>query len=176
MYALGQAFISVCLRILDVEISCEGQNLKHAVLAVTMRKHVTGKDRQHLLAGKTRNADRPEHMQAWKPERTHHDSVSGSCVLRMDHHCIWIANCVGLLNYKAFLLFVLYTMLACMLATCMLLADIIRFFQGLETLDRPSRWVGASFRVPHIRLSAPQQFHLWKCTTGSASDLLHSTG
>jgi hypothetical protein len=25
----------------------------------------------------------------WKPERAHHCSVSGRCVLRMDHYCLW---------------------------------------------------------------------------------------
>lgn len=38
--------------------------------------------------------------QAWKPERAHHCSVSGRCILKMDHYCIWVVNCVGLLNYK----------------------------------------------------------------------------
>ena len=31
-------------------------------------------------------------MQAWKPPRTHHDSVTGRCVLKMDHFCVWVGR------------------------------------------------------------------------------------
>ncbi|KAL4491295.1 hypothetical protein ABPG72_021681 [Tetrahymena utriculariae] len=38
----------------------------------------------------------------FKPERVHHCSQCQRCVLNMDHHCIWTANCVGLMNRKYF--------------------------------------------------------------------------
>lgn len=48
-----------------------------------------------------------------KPDRTHHCSSCRRCVLKMDHHCPWLATCVGLHNYKAFILFLVYTTLFC---------------------------------------------------------------
>ncbi|GFR52525.1 hypothetical protein Agub_g15098 [Astrephomene gubernaculifera] len=68
--------------------------------------------------------------QGWKPERAHHCSVMGRCVLKMDHWCIWVVNCVGLLNYKAFLLFIFYAALGCLLAMLLLLRSVIDFFNN----------------------------------------------
>ena len=47
-----------------------------------------------------------------KPPRTHHCSVCGKCVLRMDHHCPWVGSCVSIKTHKMFLLFMVYSVMS----------------------------------------------------------------
>lgn len=45
----------------------------------------------------------------WKPDRCHHCSSCNQCILKMDHHCPWFAVCIGFLNQKFFIQFLVYT-------------------------------------------------------------------
>jgi len=45
----------------------------------------------------------------YKPDRCHHCRVCRVCVLKMDHHCPWIYNCVGFCNHKYFFLLLFYS-------------------------------------------------------------------
>ncbi|XP_076388241.1 palmitoyltransferase ZDHHC2 isoform X12 [Megachile rotundata] len=70
-----------------------------------------------------------EKCQLIKPDRAHHCSVCSTCVLKMDHHCPWVNNCVGFHNYKFFMLFLAYALLYCIFITATSLQYFIRFWK-----------------------------------------------
>lgn len=56
-----------------------------------------------------------------KPLRTHHCRRCRKCILKMDHHCGYLNNCIGFGNYRPYIVFLFYTMLLCFfLSTTML--------------------------------------------------------
>lgn len=76
-----------------------------------------------------------------RPERSHHCSTCKQCVLKMDHHCPWIANCVGYNNQKAFYLFLFYATVGDLIAFICLLEKIIYDPSFIRMFFFPSRRV-----------------------------------
>lgn len=73
--------------------------------------------------------------------RAHHCKYCGRCVLKMDHHCPWVNNCIGFRNYKFFMLFCMYTTLASCYVCVNMLAGLVSMTSGGESLGPVCRLI-----------------------------------
>mmetsp|Transcript_23142 Transcript_23142/g.41335 ORF Transcript_23142/g.41335 Transcript_23142/m.41335 type:complete len:482 (-) Transcript_23142:581-2026(-) len=79
-----------------------------------VQKRGNGQERRAPPGQQQRGRRMCRRCQAFKPPRAHHCSICKRCIVKMDHHCPWVNNCVGIGNHKYFLLFIFYTCLSCL--------------------------------------------------------------
>ena len=86
------------------------------------------------------------------------------CVLKMDHHCPWVANCIGFSNYKFFINMLFYTSLD----TLLIVFTSWPLFQAVLNSDQAD-YIMAYYLITSFLLSVTMCFvvtcffifHLW---------------
>ncbi|KAJ2441251.1 palmitoyltransferase swf1 [Coemansia sp. RSA 2424] len=68
-----------------------------------------------------------------KPARSKHCSACGHCIQMMDHHCMWLNNCVGLHNVRYFLVFLVSFSVICVYGSYLFATTLLelRYTRGL---------------------------------------------
>lgn len=74
-----------------------------------------------------------------RPIRAHHCSRCNRCFMKLDHHCPWVFNCIGVANHKIFILFLIYTILSSLISFSMF----VKFLHDFS---------GEIFFYTHVRL------------------------
>lgn len=64
--------------------------------------------------------------EGYKAPRSHHCRKCGRCIIKMDHHCPWINNCVGWGNHMSFTCFLAFAVLGCLQASIILSITLYR--------------------------------------------------
>ncbi len=83
------------------------------------------------------------------PPRAMHCFLCNRCVLGMDHHCPWLATCVGYHNHAYFFLFLFYVVVGCLYLVCFTLP----LFYSAIMHHHPDRWNGINLRRDRFALT-----------------------
>eukprot|EP00850_Spirogloea_muscicola_P003294 SM000013S26463 [mRNA] locus=s13:504306:505807:+ [translate_table: standard] len=101
-----------------------------------------------------------------KPQRAHHCRSCGLCILDMDHHCPFIANCVGATNQRHFVLFLIYAVISCTYLVGMSMYTLRTHWNDLIT-SRDARRSG-SIRRGFLALTTVHLMWLFRANSGMA--------
>lgn len=68
-----------------------------------------------------------------RPPRAHHCKICRKCTLKMDHHCPWIGNCVGVYNQKYFYQFLFYATLGDLVGFLILVTRLLYIDMSIQS-------------------------------------------
>ncbi|KAL3472631.1 Palmitoyltransferase erf2 [Aspergillus californicus] len=93
----------------------------------------------------------------WRPPRCYHCRVCDNCIETLDHHCVWLNNCVGRRNYRYFFTFVSASTLLALFLLGASLAHILvyRSQEGIRFGDAIDKWRVPFAMVIYGAISAP---------------------
>lgn len=90
----------------------------------------------------------------YRPLRTVHCHYCGNCVFGFDHHCKWLGTCIGALNYKKFLWFLIFLNI---LEICNFILAVSHII--LVAMDEPGRTFGEA--LAHAFKNYPSMVVIW---------------
>ncbi|KAB8267991.1 DHHC palmitoyltransferase-domain-containing protein [Aspergillus minisclerotigenes] len=99
----------------------------------------------------------------WRPPRCYHCRVCDNCIETLDHHCVWLNNCVGRRNYRYFFTFVGSSTLLALFLIGASLAHILvyRSREGISFNDAIDQWRVPWAMVLYGAVAAPYPASLW---------------
>ncbi|PWY79445.1 zf-DHHC-domain-containing protein [Aspergillus sclerotioniger CBS 115572] len=99
----------------------------------------------------------------WRPPRCYHCRVCDNCVETLDHHCVWLNNCVGRRNYRYFFTFVASSTLLALFLLGASLAHILvyRSREHVSFGTAIDKWRVPWAMVIYGAVAAPYPASLW---------------
>jgi len=83
----------------------------------------------------TRRICRKSKPNVYKPDRAHFCKMLGRCVLKMDHFCPWLNNCIGFYNHKYFYLFIFYMAVICVFMLVAMTPVFVHDVSSMEVVE-----------------------------------------